>query len=97
MDRDIYLGVGAAVNNDHKMIIAGRNKGMGLKRDFFIDYAEEPYEQHNSPKELQDPEKKRMKDFIIQYDTITPYWKEIPYSQGKKDFVPPKEWKITKP
>lgn len=97
MDRDIYLGVGAAVNNDHKMIIAGRNKGMDLQRDFFIDYAEEPYEAHNSPKELQDPEKQRMKEFIIQYDTITPYWKEIPFGQGKKDFVPPKEWKITKP
>ncbi len=97
LDRDIYLGVGAAVNNDCKMIIAGRNKGMGLQRDFFIDYESEPYEAHNSPEGLQDPEKRRMKDFIIQYDTITPYWKEIPFGQGRNGFVPPKEWKVTKP
>lgn len=95
MDRDIYLGAGAAVNSRNKLVLKGRNQGMNLQNDFFIDYAAEPLEKRNMIEACDKDELKRMKDFIIQYDTITPYWKEIPFGEGRKGFVPPKEWKVT--
>ena len=97
MDRDIYLGVGAAVNNRYKLVLKGRNQGMGIQRDFFVDYETEALEKRNMIEECDKDEYKRMKDFIIQYDTIAPYWKEIPFGQGRKEFIPPKEWRVTEP
>ena len=97
MERDVYLGVGAAVNNKYKVILHGKNQGLGLKHDFIVDYEKELYEGKNMLDECDPEEFKRMKDFIIQYDTISPYWKEIPFGQGRKEFIPPKEWRVTEP
>ena len=96
MDRDVYLGMGAAVNRDYKLISAGKNTGMGLTEDFFVDMNENPYEKKKQQTSAPE-EEARLKDFITQYDTITPYQKELPYGYGKKGFKAPKEWRVTKP
>ena len=96
MDRTLYLGVGAAVSRDWKMILAGRNPGLGLEKDFFVDMRSNPYEKGNDM-EGHESIAEEMKPFIIQYDTITPIQKELPYGYGKKGFKAPKEWKVTKP
>ncbi len=96
MDRDVYLGMGAAVNRDYKLISAGKNTGMGLTEDFFVDMNENPYEKKKQQTSAPE-EEARLKDIITQYDTITPYQKELPYGYGKKGFKAPKEWRVTKP
>ena len=96
IDRTLYLGVGAAVNRDWKMILAGRNPGLGLKKDFLSDMNGNPYEKGNNIEGNEDVAEK-MKSFIIQYDTITPAQKELPYGFGKEGFKAPEEWKVTKP
>lgn len=96
IDRTLYLGVGAAVNRDWKMILAGRNPGLGLKQDFLVDMNADPYENGNDIKGHEDIAQE-MKSFIIQYDTITPSIKELPYGYGRKGFKAPKEWKVTRP
>lgn len=96
IDRTLYLGVGAAVNRDWKMILAGRNPGLGLKKDFLSDMNDNPYEKGNNFEGNEDVAEE-MKSFIIQYDTITPAQKELPYGFGKEGFKAPKEWKVTKP
>lgn len=95
--RDMYLGVGAAVNHDWKFIIAGRNPGLGLKEDFLVDYRNNPYEEDGKAVPGNDKVKEKMRVYIEKYDTITPSVPEIPYGKGKIGFVAPKEWKVTKP
>jgi arylsulfatase B len=96
IERDMYLGVGAAVNSNYKMILAGHNKKMQLKKDFLAYYPNDKYETTSRIADHK-PEAKRLKEYIISYDTITPAVKELPYGQGNKGFVAPHEWKIIKP
>lgn len=95
IDRDMYLGVGAAVNNQYKMILAGKNKGMNLKEDFFTDIVANPSEKNDDNVY---PEKavKRLRKVIEEGDAIIPSHPELPYGYGKEGFVAPKEWKPVK-
>ncbi|MCD7970591.1 MAG: sulfatase-like hydrolase/transferase [Alistipes sp.] len=95
IDRSLYLGCGALVNTGYKFVEAGRNERLGLKEDFLVDYSADPYETTNAID--RHPETaRRMKEYIVPYDTITPAFQEIPYGVGQKDFMAPKEWKITR-
>ena len=96
-DRDMYLGLGAAVNHDWKFILAGRNPGLGLKENFLVDYANNPFEEDQKALPGNDEIKEKMKVYIQKYDTITPSVPEVPYGKGKAGFVAPREWKVTKP
>ncbi|MFA6591915.1 MAG: sulfatase-like hydrolase/transferase [Bacteroidales bacterium] len=96
IDRDLYLGVGAAVNNNYKMILAGKNKRLGLTEDFFTDIVSNPREDlslSGGPAS----EKDRLRKVIESGDAIVPVTPELPYDYGKKGFVTPFEWKVTKP
>ena len=44
IDRDFYLGHGAVVNKDYKLIRKGMKPGLDLKQDFLVDYKTDPYE-----------------------------------------------------
>lgn len=94
LNRTLYLGVGAAVNKQWKMILAGRNKRLGLENDFLVNIHDNPQENKYS---TDSSVEESMKNFILQYDTITPTIKELPYGYGQKGFKAPKEWIIKKP
>ena len=91
------MGLGAAVNHDWKFILAGRNPGLGLKENFLVDYANNPFEEDQKALPGNDEIKEKMKVYIQKYDTITPSVPEVPYGKGKAGFVAPREWKVTKP
>ena len=93
IDRDMYLGCGAAVCQQYKLILAGQH--LGLKKDFITDILQNPYETREG-RIYEDPERVvRLRGTVEQGDAIVPYQKEIPYGQGQKGFVAPKEWKVT--
>ena len=96
LDRDLYLGCGAVVNNAGKYIIAGRNGAMRLKEDWYVFYEQDPYESRNSL-EGHETEAARLKKIAEEYDKIVPYVPEQDYGKGKKGFVAPPEWRVTKP
>ncbi len=92
--RDMYLGAGAAVNQDYKFVLFGANNKMEIKKDFLAYYPEDKYEQKNHIDE-QPKEAARLREYVLKLDAIEPSIKELPYDFGKKGFVAPKEWKIS--
>ena len=95
IDRDLYLGLGSVVNSDYKLILTGFN-GQMPKRDFIVEYANDPYENSNRI-EGNAEEYARLKSIAVKYDTITPAFPEVPYGHGSKGFKSPKEWQVTEP
>ena len=71
IDRDFYLGHGAVVNKDYKLIRKGMKPGLDLKQDFLVDYKTDPYEKKNASA---GNEKivKALYEVALKYDTITP-------------------------
>ena len=70
IDRDFYLGHGAVVNKDYKLIRKGMKPGLDLKQDFLVDYKTDPYEKKNASA---GNEKivKALYEVALKYDTIT--------------------------
>ncbi|MDR2038827.1 MAG: arylsulfatase [Bacteroidales bacterium] len=93
--RDLYLGGGAIVNNDYKLIIQGKNDRIKTQKDFLVYYPDDAYEKKNAgnehPKEL-----KRLNKIAEKYDAIKPPFNVLPYHHGRENFVAPSEWKVTK-
>ena len=77
IDRDFYLGHGAVVNKDYKLIRKGMKPGLDLKQDFLVDYKTDPYEKKNASA---GNEKivKALYEVALKYDTITPCVPEVP-------------------
>lgn len=96
IDRDFYLGCGAVVNADWKLVIPGRNEQMKINAPFLVDYRKGGNEKENYAKENARVVA-RLNEIITRYDTITPTYPEVPYGKGKEGFVAPKEWEVTKP
>ena len=95
IDRDFYLGHGAVVNKDYKLIRKGMKPGLDLKQDFLVDYKTDPYEKKNASA---GNEKivKALYEVALKYDTITPCVPEVPYGKGRDGFKAPKEWKVVR-
>ena len=95
IDRDFYLGHGAVVNKDYKLIRKGMKPGLDLKQDFLGDYKTDPYEKKNASA---GNEKivKALYEVALKYDTITPCIPEVPYGKGRDGFKAPKEWKVVR-
>ena len=95
IDRDFYLGHGAVVNKDYKLIRKGMKPGLDLKQDFLVDYKTDPYEKKNASA---GNEKivKALYEVALKYDTITPFIPEVPYGKGRDGFKAPKEWKVVR-
>ena len=95
IDRDFYLGHGAVVNKDYKLIRKGMKPGLDLKQDFLVDYKTDPYEKKNASA---GNEKivKALYEVSLKYDTITPCVPEVPYGKGRDGFKAPKEWKVVR-
>lgn len=94
--RDLYLGCGAAVSGDYKLILKGGNRAMQLKSDYLVYYPGDAYEAQNRIEE-HTAEAERLRNYIIRYDTIRPSHPELPYGQGKDGFKAPVEWRVVKP
>lgn len=93
IDRDFYLGCGAGVCAQYKLILA--NQHMGLQKDFITDIQKNPSEKREG-RIYEDPERvSQLRRTIQEGDAIVPYQEEIPFGKGQKGFVAPKEWKIT--
>lgn len=95
IDRDFYLGHGAVVNKDYKLIRKGMKPGLDLKQDFLVDYKTDPYEKKNASA---GNEKivKALYEVALKYDTITLCVPEVPYGKGRDGFKAPKEWKVVR-
>lgn len=95
IDRSFYLGHGAIVNKDYKLIRKGSKPGLNLPQDFLVDYKSDPYERKNARIGNEQVIKTLYKD-IVKYDTITPCLPEVPYGKGREGFKAPKEWKVVR-
>ncbi len=94
--RDLYLGCGAAVSDDYKMILRDGNRSMKLASDYLVYYPEDSCESRNSLSEHPE-EAERLRAFIIRYDTVRPSHRELPYGHGRQGFRTPKEWRVVNP
>lgn len=95
IERDMYLGVGAGVNSQYKMILAGKSERLGLKEDFITDIIANPGEKNKLAGSDDQKAIDHLRKVIEEGDAIVPVHPEIPYGQGQKGFVAPKEWKLT--
>ena len=95
IDRDFYLGHGAVVNKDYKLIRKGMKPGLDLKQDYLVDYKTDPYEKKNASA---GNEKivKALYEVALKYDTIAACVPEVPYGKGRDGFKAPKEWKVVR-
>ncbi len=93
IDRDFYLGCGAMVNNDYKLVLPGKNPKIKITEPFLSYYPADPYEGKNVagsyPQVVE-----RMKKLTEQYDAVEPPFKVLPYDEGKDEFKAPFEWKV---
>ena len=90
----MYLGCGAGVCQQYKLILAGQH--LDLKKDFITDIEKNPFETREG-RIYEDPSARlvQLRKTVVQGDAIVPYQEEIPYGKGQKGFVAPKDWKIT--
>ena len=95
IDRNFYLGCGAVVNKDYKLIRKGRKPGLNLPQDFLVDYQTDPYEKKNASNGNEQIVRS-LYQVALKYDTITPCLPEIPYGKGREGFKAPVEWKVTR-
>lgn len=95
IERDMYLGAGAAVNHDHKLILAKGNPGLQLKHDLFVNIIENPAEKGNM-RSADSLAFRHLMEVVRTGDAIIPVHEELPYGYGRKGFVAPKEWKPKK-
>ncbi len=94
-DRNLYLGYGALINQDWKIIQGDTDSPkMDLDEDVLFNISQDPYETTN----LRDKQKgiyAKMGHLVDQFDAI-----EVPHPipdfyDGREGFIAPKEWKIT--
>ena len=91
--RTFYLGCGALIENEWKIIRAGQNPQMKLVKDLLFNIVSDPYEQNDLSDKYPDIKEKLMRK-VMMYDSIKPEKEVLPFNVGKEGFVPPKEWNI---
>lgn len=96
IERNLYLGSGAIVNNEWKLIKASDdNPKMDLKDDHLFHISADPSEKLN----VKDQNAKvynNLKKELKKFDDIKPSVSVPPYGEGRKGFIAPKEWVIKK-
>jgi arylsulfatase B len=96
IDRAFYLGSGAIVTNEWKLILSSdRNPKMALQEDHLFRIAEDESEKENVAK--QNPRIcKALQAQLAEYDGIKSDVTVPPYAEGRKGFKAPREWVIEK-
>lgn len=93
IDRHMYLGMGALVTNEWKIVKANRNPKMKVPEDMLFKINQDELEKTNVAKE--NPEVfKKMDQLVLKYDTIKSPFVLPPYDEGREGFKAPKEWKV---
>lgn len=96
IDRNFFLGSGAIVNNDWKLIEASDlNSRMKFKEDQFFQISEDPSEKINMKQRYPDEFDKLKRD-LQHFKNIKSSSEVPPYDQGREGFVAPKNWQIDK-
>ena len=96
INRNMFLGSGAIVNNDWKLIEASiGDSGMKLKEDHFFHISADESEKDNV-KSTYSKEYADLKKEIEKYNSIRSPSVVPPYGFGRNGFVAPKEWLIKK-
>lgn len=93
IDRSFYLGCGALIENEWKIIRQGQNPKVKLSQDALFNLINDPYEE-NDLSEKYPAIKTRLTEQVLKYDAIKPDKEVLPYDVGREGFVPPKEWNI---
>ncbi|MDR1222733.1 MAG: sulfatase-like hydrolase/transferase [Tannerella sp.] len=93
--RDFYLGCGATVNQNYKLILPGKNESMNIQSAVLLYYPSDPWETVNvitgHPQEAA-----RLQNVTEKFDAMEPDLKVAPFNEGRKGFIAPHEWKIEK-
>jgi arylsulfatase B len=94
IDRNFYLGSGAIINNQWKLIAASDlNPRMKLQEDHLFQIVKDPSEKQNVAKE--NPKiHQELKAQLTKYDGIKSSVQVAPFGAGRKGFKAPKEWVI---
>lgn len=91
--RTFYLGCGALIEQNWKLIRAGFNPKMKLDKDVLFNLQNDPAETTDLSEAHPDIMKKLYQQ-VVRFDSIKPAKEVLPYDVGRKGFVPPKEWNI---
>lgn len=96
INRNIFLGSGAIINKDWKLIEASDlNPRMKLKTDNFFHISADASEKNNLQLK-NSKEYTKLKKEIVEFDSIKPSVSVPPYESGREGFIAPKEWAIKK-
>lgn len=94
-DRNLYLGYGAIVNQDWKLIKATTDAPkMNLEEDVLFRISEDPYEKENviaGNRQIYE----RLNQLVKPFDAIEVDNPVLPWGKGREGFKAPKEWNIT--
>ncbi len=94
ISREIYLGHGALIADDWKLVKAGSgNEKMKHNEDMLFRIVKDPGEKTNLRSE-QTAAYKRLMQTIKKYEAIEPAIKVPSYGEGRDKFKAPKEWNI---
>lgn len=91
--RALYLGCGTLIENEWKIIKAGKNPRMKLSHDVLYNIITDPAEENDLSQQYPDV-MRRLSEEAAKYDSIKPVSKLPPYESGRQGFVPPHEWNI---
>jgi arylsulfatase B len=96
IDRYFYLGYGSIIHGPWKLVTAhAGNSAMKAQKDLLFNILKDSTEHNNviaqHPEIYQD-----LQRAVLPFDEIKPAHEVPPYGQGRKGFVAPKDWIITK-
>lgn len=94
IDRALYLGSGAIVTNDWKLIVpSDKNPKMQLQEDHLFRIADDESEKENVARQY--PQIcEALKAQVAQFDAIKSEVTVPPYGEGRDGFKAPREWMI---
>ncbi|GAA4797414.1 arylsulfatase [Olivibacter ginsenosidimutans] len=96
IDRTLFLGSGAIISHDWKLIEASdKNPSMKLTADQLFRIDQDVSEKTNVSSQYIS-EYQQLKKDLVPYNAIKPKHVVPAYEAGRKGFVAPKEWKIEK-
>jgi arylsulfatase B len=96
IDRAFYLGHGAIINDEWKLIVASdKNPKMELKEDHLFRIVEDPSEKQNVARQYPQVGAE-LKARVAEYDGIKSNAIVPPYGEGRAGFKAPAEWNIKK-
>ncbi|RYZ35249.1 MAG: arylsulfatase, partial [Sphingobacteriales bacterium] len=94
VDRSLYLGYGSIVTNRWKLVKADAgNEKMKAGEDLVFDMQKDPFEKTNL-REANPGIYKKLAMEVAVFDSIRSAYEVPPYSEGRKNFKAPKDWKI---